>query len=201
MTQQIEENVVVKKSDPTTKAMDILIADIMDHKRTHQMKSNKPRNARTEILPTSTLKASIPKKNQIVSKRPKKKSNEPLDSSQPQKKVKKDGKFSTAEKIPDDFGFLKMDKLDVYEIPYYIFDAENNENHIFWSSISGMVESAMTDRFKYTEIYTLMLQLEEAAEILSLKKYNLSHMKLSFTGLGRRFKIKTDVSLIQIYLK
>lgn len=44
-----------------------------------------------------------------------------------------------------------------------------------------MVESAMTDRFKYTQIYTVLLQLEEAAEVLSLQKYNLSYMKLSFT--------------------
>lgn len=172
--------------------MNILMESILKEKELHEKKRKKFGTAAASVS-MRPLESTIPKK-RIVSKLLKRKSAETTNCLNPKKKSKSEERCTKNVNVPDDFGVLKMEKLDDHDVPEDILKTEINQNNKYLSAINQMVQDSTTDRFRYTQAYTALLQLEEAAEVLSMRKYNQSFIQLSYVDTGRKFRIKTDVS-------
>lgn len=152
------------------------------------MENGKPegKTSRKPRIPVAKIKtiAKKPNENQNV----KRKSNESHSELPKPAKISRNTQISA---IPVDFGSLRLEALDGYDIPREIFRIENNQDNSYASTIEYMVQNSTSNRFDYIQAYTALLHLEEAAEIVSLKKYNqiiqLAHRS------GKTFQIRNDV--------
>lgn len=209
-----------KVNDPTTKAMNNLIESLLEQKRMSETNVKKcvneplkrriirARNTAANRAMHRAIKCktkdeqAIPKKQKTIAKKtiaeitvkmlPERK---PADiSGIPAKKAKRQEEDDKSK--PEDYGTLFMERLQEHTVPQQIFKAEMDEDSECLNTISRMIKDSSTDRYRYTEAYTALLHLEEAAEVLCMRKYNKKCLKLSYAGFGTIFKIEIDVSFL-----
>lgn len=158
------------------------------HDKKIQIKSGKP-EGKPRILarvPAPEIKT--------IAKEPKKKPNVKTKSDESHSELQTPAKIprnTEMSAIPCDFGSLRLGTLEEYEIPCEIFRIESNKDSSYISQIENMVRNSTTDRLQYTQAYTALLHLEEAAEIVFFRKYN-QIIQLTYCS-GRTFQIRNDV--------
>lgn len=173
---------VLKKNDPTTKASEDLIRSLMEQKTMHEKKKKNSEDKSTiehvyhrlRRLQTRSLIAKHPKRLSAAA----------------HKKTK-----ATTVKTHDtsnDFGRLLSQPMGRYVIPDKIFQIETGKDVSHLSKINELVNKSGSNRSAYIQAYTAFLHLEEAAEVLQIKKYEQT-VRLSYCN-SRIFRIKKDVS-------
>lgn len=179
---------MVTKIDPTLKATNYLIQQILEQQKQHEEQVNSTSKPRTLIPKKRYLPLrSIPKKRtvRIAEKDPiaeTKKSSEP--------KAKK----AKVDEIPDGFGSLNLKKLETHHVPLKIVRVENGKDPSYLLELEQIVDDSATKSKEYYQAYTDLLNLEEAAETLELKQYDQKSLQLSYSKVGKIFKIKKAVS-------
>lgn len=91
------------------------------------------------------------------------------------------------------FGYFEPQPLPNHHVPAEIFKIETKEDCSYLPTIHSMIDDSKSDRFRYTQAYKALLYLEEAAEKVSMKKYDRTNIQLSNSNSQRIFTIQNDV--------
>lgn len=204
---QVTGEVIEQKNDPTKKAMNNLIQQVMLQKEAYD---NKCKATKT-VAPAETSSASsnvhtrnptkrLPK---IPSQKRKRQTEKPTQTTS-EKKTKIEMPSTLASTVDKDdsgssFGCFQPQPLPNYDVPVEIFKIESKEDFSYMSTIYSMIDDSKSDRFRYTQAYKALLYLEEAAGKVSTKKYDRTNIQLSYSNLDsksnsqRIFAIENDV--------
>lgn len=85
--------------------------------------------------------------------------------------------------------FVPVEILRIKQHPFGIYSPPSEE------LMEGMARRR-TDESIYIKAFTEMIHLEEAAQSAFLTHFNQQNMKFEYTGDGREFRIKIEVSLL-----
>lgn len=209
----------ITASDPTRKTMDLLIQQVMEQKDQYvreqagQEEGRKRKNLHESkaksklLLKTKTYrsqkcaKEGKPLSNQKSIKKRKfdiHEINNSKTTTEPQKKRAKikhtieSNDFPSD--LPDGFGNLLLEKLESYILPQQALQTEKRGDPSYPNEIKRIIKDAVTNQPRYIQVYTALLNLEEAAETLQLQRYNQKHLKFKYSNSGRIFQMKKDVS-------
>lgn len=173
------ENVAVK-IDPTQKASHMLITSLKEQRKQHERNKAKTVDTVFSSVLRSHSRRCTEKQQKTVKKRVTK------------RVTKIEAHNTIVNKTPCGFGQLRLDTIDGYDVPNKIFRIENGKDESYLVELERLSEKSPMDRNEYIQVFTALLQLEQAAEMMYIKRFNRT-VQLSFYN-DKMFQIKVEVS-------